>query len=203
MFHPYRFFATLLHVRIKVAGKVCAEAVHILYKGVFMTIRMSLICLVIISSSCLGQSKVKLVVNVEEDVYKKITNKRELAQLDDIVGDHEKFYKKQRKLLGEFFNVERATFLNAIVSGKNDTVSFKLIEKSTGNILLNVEPIVLNGKYEIPGSKINEAISAHTEYDSGKCSTWFEDAHCDLLIQIIKDKKIIIEKLFNIHPIIG
>ena len=52
-------FATLLHVRIKVAGKVCAEAVHILYKGVFMTIRMSLICLVIISSSCLGQSKVQ------------------------------------------------------------------------------------------------------------------------------------------------
>jgi hypothetical protein len=146
-------------------------------------------------------------VNVEEKVYRKITNKRELAKLDDIVGHHEKFYKKQKIHLGEFFNVQRATFLNAIISGKNDTVSFNIIEKSTGNIVYNVDSIVVNGNYEIPGSDLNEAISAHTEYDlkndSSKCSTWHERAHCELIILIIRNNKIIIEKPFTIHPIIG
>ena len=202
MFHPYRFFATLLHVRIKVAGKVCAEAVHILYKGVFMTIRMSLICLVIISSSCLGQSKVKLVVNVEEDIYKTVTNKKEIAEMG--AGGHfEKFYKKQKMKLGSSFNVDRATFLNAIISGKNDTVSFKIIEKSTGNIVYQLDSISINGNYEIPGSDLNDAISAHTVYDSGECSTWDEIYNCDLVMLIYTGNKVVIKKQFNIYPIIG
>lgn len=172
-----------------------------------MTIRMFLICLVIASSSCFGQSKIKLVVNVEEEVYRKITNKRELAKLDDIVGHHEKFYKKQKIHLGEFFNVQRATFLNAIITGKKDTISFKIVEKSTGNIVYTIDSLVVNGNFEIKGSALNEAILAHTEYDSkndsSKCSTWDENAHCELIILIIRNNKIIIEKPFTIHPIIG
>jgi hypothetical protein len=168
-----------------------------------MTMRMFLICLVIVSSSCLGQSKVKLVVNVEEDIYKTVTNKKEIAEMG--AGGHfEKFYKKQKMKLGSSFNVDRATFLNAIISGKNDTVSFKIIEKSTGNIVYQLDSIVVNGNYEIPGSDLNDAISAHhSTYDSGECSTWDETYNCDLIIQIVKNKKIIIKKQFNIYPIIG
>ena len=61
--------------------------------------------------------------------------------------------------------------------------------------------------FEIKGSALNEAILAHTEYDSkndsSKCSTWDENAHCELIILIIRNNKIIIEKPFTIHPIIG
>ena len=166
-----------------------------------MTIRMFLICLVIVSSSCLGQSKVKLVVNVEEDIYKTVTNKKEIAEMG--AGGHfEKFYKKQKMKLGSSFNVDRTTFLNAIISGKNDTVSFKIIEKSTGNIVYQLDSILINGNYEIPGSDLNDAISEHTT-NSGKCSTWEQNYHCDLVILIYKDNKVIIKKPFSIYPTIG
>jgi hypothetical protein len=113
-------------------------------------------------------------VNVEEDNYKTVTNKKEIAEMGD-GGHFEKFYKKQKMKLGSSFNVDRATFLNAIISGKNDTISFKIVEKSTGIIVYTIYSLVVNGNLEIKGSALNGAILAHTEYDykndSSKCST--------------------------------
>ena len=128
-----------------------------------MTIRMFLICLVIVSSSCLGQSKVKLVVNIEKDIYKTVTNKKEIAEMG-AGGVFEKLYKKQKSQLmdNDTYDIFQARILSTIISGKNDTVSFKIIEKSTGNIVYQLDSILINGNYEIPGSDLNDAISEHT-----------------------------------------
>jgi hypothetical protein len=142
-------------------------------------------------------------VNIEKDIYKTVTNKKEIAEMG-AGGVFEKLYKKQKSQLidNDTYDIFRARILSTIISGKNDTVSFKIIEKSTGNIVYQLDSILINGNYEIPGSDLNDAISEHTT-NSGKCSTWEENYNCDLVIFIYKGNKVIIKKQFNIYPTIG
>ena len=148
-------------------------------------------------------SNVKLVVNIEKDIYKTVTNKKEIAEMG-AGGVFEKLYKKQKSQLmdNDTYDIFQARILSTIFSGKNDTVSFKIIEKSTGNIVYQLDSILINGNYEIPGSDLNDAISEHTT-NSGKCSTWEQNYHCDLVILIYKGNKVIIKKPFSIYPTIG
>ena len=120
-------------------------------------------------------------------------------------GVFEKLYKKQKSQLmdNDTYDIFRARLLSTIISGKNDTISFKIVEKSTGNIVYQLDSILINGNYEIPGSDLNDAISAHTVYDSGECSTWDEIYNCDLVMLIYTGNKVVIKKQFNIYPIIG
>lgn len=169
--------------------------------GIVMIIRMLFICLFMFSSTCLGQSKVKLLVNIETDIYKTVTNKKEIEQMGE-GGVFEKLYKKKKNQLGESLNIDRERFINAIISGNNDTLSFKLIEKSTGNVIYQLDSLVVNGNYEIQGKDLNKAISQHL-YNSDSCSSWESEFECTLSIIIQKRKKDLIKKTFRIYPIIG
>jgi hypothetical protein len=163
---------------------------------------MLLICLLFISPYLTkGQSKVKLIVNIEKDVYKTVTNKKEIEKMG-AGGVFEKLVKKQNMQLGSSLNVDRERFLNATISGDNETLSFEIIEKSSRKRILHLDSLVINGKYEISGSTLNDAISNHI-YDSGNCTTWEQEYSCDLIMLIYRNKKVILKKTFNIYPIIG